>query len=364
MKNKLTFAGLLLIGLISCKDSKTTIKPTTSDLTISVYASVKVVPEDYYIVYPSTAGILEEWFVDVGDTVFKNQLIAQIQNDNSELQVESAQLNNSLALEKYKGKANLLQNIKTQIAATKKQLVNDSVNFSRQENLKKQNIGTTAEFDAAQLKYELSKTNLSNLQQQYSQSKIELENAYMQSQKQLKIALSQLGDYGVKSIMNGKVFDINAVKGELVSAQKPIASIGSVDDFTLEMWIDEMDIAKIRIGQAIVIGLDAFPNEQFEGVVSKIYPEKNNANQSFKIEGKFTSAPKGLLSGLSGEANIIIEVIKNTLVIPQRFLSSDSTVITKQGVLAVKTGAKNFSDVEIISGIDSTTVIIDPTQND
>ena len=356
----------LLVSCIAfaCREKKESITPQNSALTVAVYATVKIVPEDYYLVYPSTGGILEEWFVDVGDSVLNNQLLAQIQNDNSELHFESVEINNQLALEKYKGKANLLQTIKNQIDVAQKQLTLDSTNFIRLKNLQEKNIGSSTEYEAAELKFELSANNLNSLKQQLSQTAIELESAYLQSQKQLKIALSQLGDYGVKSIMNGKVFDIKASKGELVNIQQPIAAIGSLNKFKIDMWIDEIDISKIRLGQDVFITLDAFPNEQILAKISKIYPEKNKGNQSFKVEGEFVEQPKNLLSGLSGEANIVIKTIKNTWVIPQKFLATDSTVLTPAGSVLVELGEKSFSHVEILSGLDSSSVIIDPSQDE
>lgn len=348
------------IFCINCGDKQQTTHPKIKTLTLSVYASAEVKPKDYYLVYPSTPGIIEEWFVEVGDTIKKGQLIAQIKNDNSLLQVESAELSNQLATEKYKGTANMLKSIQTEIEATERQLVLDSANYARQASLWSKKIGSQTDFEASQLRYDLTKNRLVNLQQRLNQSKIELRNAYLQSQKNLKVATTQLGDFGVKSIIDGRVFDIKNKKGELVGNQQPIAAIGKNEEYIIEMWVDEQDIAKIRLNQDFYVTLDAYPQQAFKGIVSKMYPEKNNKNQSFKIEGIFKEQPDKLFSGLSGEANIVLNSKPNTLVIPQSYLINDSTVLTPNGTVSIQVGDQSMSEIEVVEGLDTNTVIILP----
>jgi multidrug efflux pump subunit AcrA (membrane-fusion protein) len=353
--------SLVILGvLVSCSEKAEKTTPIQKDLTISVYASAQVLPKDYYLVYPSTPGILEEWFVQVGDTVKRGQLLGQIKNDNSELQVESAELNSNLASEKYLGQANLLKSIKTEIAATQKQLRLDSINFSRQAKLWSNKVGTLADYESSKLRYELSRNRLVNLEQRLHQSQIELKNAYLQAEKSLNLAVSQLGDFGIKSIMDGKIYDIRSNEGELVSLQQPIAAIGKQNEFIVEMWVDEQDIAQIRVGQEFVISLDAYPNTAYQGTISHLYPTKDERTQSFKIEGQFTNRPDELFAGLSGESNIILKQKKNVLVIPQSYLLTDSTVLTNNGEVGIITGEGNLSDIEVISGITEETILVAP----
>lgn len=363
MKKVFLFPVVALVILLqACSEKPESIKAVFKDLSVSVYASAEVKPKDYYLVYPTSAGIIEEWLVQVGDSVLKGQLIAQIENDNSVLQVESASLSAELASEKYLGKANLLKSINTEISATQQQLKVDSMNYVRLSKLQAKSIGSQVEYESGKLKYELSKSRMAGLVQRLNQTKIELKNAYLQSQKNLKSAVTQLDDFGVRSIINGKIFDIKAKSGELVNMQKPIASIGDAKTFIVEMWVDEKDISLIRMDQVFHLTLDAYPQDVFRGRISKIYPEKNYTNQSFKLEGRFDTQPGKLFAGLSGEANIVLEKKSNVLVIPQRFMLNDSTVKTAKETLIVTTGAKDMSLIEITSGIDSNTVIILPTQ--
>ncbi len=355
-------SGPLLLS--ACGEKKQTTKPSIQAFTTSIYASAEVKPLNYYLVYASSPGILEKWYVEAGDTVKKGELIAQLKNDNSQINLESAELSNQLASEKYKGKASALKSIENEIEATKRQLEIDSTNYTRLAKLWQQKIGSLSDFESAELKYDLTKNRLDNLTQRLNQSKIELKNAYLQSQKNLKVAMTQLGDFGIKAIVDGKVFDTKKNVGELVTLQEPIATIGSEKTFLIEMWVDEVDIAKVRLNQKVYVRLDAYPNQAFEASVSKIYPEKNNKNQSFKVEARFKKEPAQLYVGLSGEGNIVLNEKSGALIIPQEYLLSDSTVLTNEGALTIKTGERNMSHVEVISGLDTNTVIVHPSHNE
>jgi multidrug efflux pump subunit AcrA (membrane-fusion protein) len=123
------------------------------------------------------------------------------------------------------------------------------------------------------------------------------------------------------------------------------------------MLIDEVDITKIELNQVILITLDAYEKEVFEAKISKIYPTKNERTQTFKIEGVFTNRPKKLYPGLTGEANIVINTKNNVITVPNEYINENSELKTDKGLIKVVTGIKNLERIEIVSGIDSSTLI-------
>ena len=112
--------------------------------------------------------------------------------------------------------------------------------------------------------------------------------------------------------------------------------------------------------QKIILTLDAYKKQAFEAKITKIYPAKDERNQTFKIEGKFTTTPKKLYPGLTGEANIIIAKRDNVLTIPNEYISAEGMVNTDDGPTAITIGLQSMKETEILSGIDSSTVIYKP----
>ncbi|GAA4296165.1 efflux RND transporter periplasmic adaptor subunit [Aestuariibaculum suncheonense] len=329
-------------------------------LTESVYCSVTVQPDSLYLVYSVVSGILDENFIEEGDNVSKNQQIIQIINSTPKLNAETAKFNLILAKENFSGKAAVLNGLKTQINAAHLKYENDSVNYFRQKKLWEQHIGSKSEYDTKKLNYELSYNNLITLRNNYDRTKNELEAALKQSENNYQNALIINKDFTVKSKIKGKVYALYKEPGEIVTSLEPLAAIGSATNFIIEMLVDEVDIVSLEVGQEALIYLDAYQEHVFKGHVSKIYPKKDERNQTFTLEAVFEEAPEILYPGLSGEANIIIAKKDSVLVIPKDFLTADNYVKTDDGFVPVVTGLKNMEFVQIISGITKETLIYKP----
>ena len=350
----------LLVNLFNCSNKRDGIFPIKQDLTESVYSSVTIQPDSLYKVYSIVSGILEKNLVEEGDLVSKDQAILQIINNTPKLNTQNAKLSLDLARENYKGSAAILGAIEDEILAAELQFKNDSINFFRQKNLWGQNIGSKAEFDSRKLKYQLSSNNLKLLKSKYSRTKNELNTALKHAENNYRTSLINTGDFTIKSKINGKVYSLTKESGEIVSTMEPLASVGSASDFVIEMLVDEEDIVKISKDQMVIITLDAYRGEVFEGKVSKIYPKKDERNQTFLVEGLFDEAPETLYPGLSGEANIIIDTKRDVLTIPKEYVNDDSTVETTDGKQSIKTGLENLEFIEVLSGISEETKIYKP----
>lgn len=356
----IAFLFTVLFVFNSCQEEQEFIKPALSNLTESIYASVTIQPEDYYTVYTTRTGILSNLNIEEGDTVKTGEILARIDTDDPQLNVDNARLGVELSKENYLGATNRLTTITNEMEQIEEQLLLDSVNYFRQKNLWEQNIGSKSTLESRQLQYQLTQKRLSGLKKKYKQTEVELANQYERSQNQLKQAKTNLNDFLIRSKMSGLVYQVFKENGELILPQEPLAQIGKSDQFFIEMRIDEVDIAKVQEGQKMLISLDAYGDQVFEGVITKIYPQKETRTQTFKIEGKFENVPPKLYAGLSGEANIIYAQRDNVLSIPLDYLIDDQKVKTSDGEVSVVTGIRTMSRVEITSGIDTSTAIVKP----
>lgn len=355
---------LMTIFIASCQlnDEVVQIKPIERDVTESIYASINVIPYEAYYPQSSTSGIIESINVEIGDLIQKGHVLFTIKAPNIQTRIDDA--NNALDLAKanYKGQNNLLKSITVEIASAKSKKRLDSINLSRLQNLWAKKIGTRAELDKAQLSYESSENNLSLLHQKYEQTKEDLANAYALSQNRVKSEKVNLNDYTVRALAGGLVYDIYKEIGEVITPQERFAEIGSEALFKIEMDVDEVDITQVNIGDTAIISLDAYAQKVFSAVISKILPKKDETNLTYTLEGTFVEAPDRLLYGLSGEANIIIGKRQNVLTIPTEYLGQDQTVQTADGVKNVKVGIRNLDFVEVMSGIDTGTVLLKPEE--
>jgi hypothetical protein len=84
-------------------------------------------------------------------------------------------------------------------------------------------------------------------------------------------------------------------------------------------------------------------------------------SKTFTVEAEFATAPPRLFPNLSLEANILIQVHPNALVIPRNLLWGENQVITQEGdTLTVELGIKTYEYVEILGGVEERTGLIPP----
>lgn len=353
----------LLLVLMSCNQSQkeSSTKAKRQSITESVYASVTIKPTELYYVQTSQSGILDEIFIEEGDDVKKGQTLfnvtvsPQLNNKltNAEITLKEAETN-------YLGKDNMLLNIDLEIESMVNQLALDSINYKRYDRLWKQNIGKRTDLDQAKLKYESSTNQLKMLKAKRTQTSVNLENNYKKALSLVKSEKNQMVDLTIRSEIDGRVYSINKEVGELITPQERFAEIGSLDKFIVDMDVDEVDISNIQIGDTAIIQLEAYPDELYTALINKISPKKNESTQTFSVEGEFVIMPMRLYNGFSGEANIVIDRRENALVIPSEYLLSGNKVLTNNGEREVKLGVKNMQFVEIVSGIDTSTIILKP----
>ncbi|NND05203.1 MAG: HlyD family efflux transporter periplasmic adaptor subunit [Saprospiraceae bacterium] len=361
---KTTGLLLLLVSLLSCQGStsENEIKPTFSNVQESVYGSATIRPSESYFPQANRAGVIKEILVEQGDHVTEGQILFRIAATGVDTRLIDAQLNLSEAKDNFFGKDNALNTLQLELDTEFQQLKLDSINLLRQERLQAQNIGAQLDLDRARLTFESTKNRFRALQQKYTQTYQRLESAYRKALNKVENERSILQEYLVQAQMDGKIYEIFKDEGEVIHPQDKFAEIGSIDNYTLELDIDEVDITKIDLKDTAIISLEAYPEEVFMSVIRRIHPKKDERSQTFLVEASFIEKPPRVYNGLSGEANIIIAKRSNALTIPTEYLSGPNMVRTIDGDKMVSTGITNLNFVEIISGIDSATVLLKPDQ--
>lgn len=349
----------MLFLLAACGEKQETTQPTVEDISEAVYASGVVKSRNQYQVYPVVSGIIEEILVTEGDTVQRGETLVRISNEAAQLNTENARLAAEYA--RVGANAEKLTELQENIELARSRMQNDSLLLVRQRNLWANQIGTRVELEQRELAYKNSQTAYRSARLRYNDLKKQLNFAARQSQKNLQISETLRDDYTVKSETNGKVYSVLREKGELVSPQVPIAVLGDADEFILELQVDEYDIARVKPGQQVLLNLDSYRGQVFEGRVTKVNPAMNERTRSFTVEAAFVTKPDALYPNLTTEANIIIQTKKNALTIPREYLVEGAYVLKeKDERVPVKTGLKDYQKVEIVEGLSKEAVIVKP----
>lgn len=361
MKRTYLLLLLLPVLLIGCSGSPETTKPRVETITESIYASGSIKSDDQYQVYPTVNGIVENVFVEEGDVVKPGQPLFAISNGVQRLNKENAAL--SASFFDLNANREKLDDALQVVNLSRDKLRNDSTMYARQLTLFKQKATTKVELEQRELALENSRNNYEAAITNYNSLKRQLAYNSEQAKRNLLISEEITGDYTIKSDIGGKVYGLYRKKGELVGPQTPVAVVGNAKSFVLEMQVDEYDITRIRKGQKVVITMDSYKGRTFEAVVSKINPMMNERTKSFTVEARFVKQPEILYPNFSFEANIIIRSKENALIVPRKLIRYDNTVELSTGKrVKVKTGLKDYQNVEILSGLKSTDELIVPEE--
>lgn len=359
MMKQLLFISALF--LFSCGKKTETIKPRVAPITESIYASGLVKSQNQYQAFATVNGIIQDILLNEGDTVKKGTPILTIVNDAQRLSKENAELAANFAdLNVNQGKLNDAQQ---NIELAQRKLKNDSSLLARQQVLWQQNIGSKIELEQRELAFQNSKSALYSARVKYEDLKRQLVLNAAQSQKNLQISSRLASDFTLRSDIDGIVYQLPKKKGELVTAQTPLAIIGDAEHFVLEMQVDEYDILKVEKGLKVLVTMDSYKGKVFDAVVTKIDPLMNERSKTFLVEATFTQAPERLYPNVSFEANIILQTKDKALLIPRNYVINDSFVLKKNGdKVAVKTGLKDYKMIEILSGISAEDELKNPAK--
>jgi HlyD family secretion protein len=78
----------------------------------------------------------------------------------------------------------------------------------------------------------------------------------------------------VRAPSDGTVLNVWAKVGEMAqpSADAALVLFGDISGLRVRAEVEERDVTKIRVGQRVVVRADAFPDKDFEGVVTQLAP--------------------------------------------------------------------------------------------
>ncbi|MFA6364881.1 MAG: efflux RND transporter periplasmic adaptor subunit [Candidatus Paceibacterota bacterium] len=163
--------------------------------------------------------------------------------------------------------------------------------------------------------------------------------------------------------IGGIITKQDAKQGEIASINTILISIMGNQSLEIEANVPEIDVGRIAIGNPVLIKLDAFPGEIFNGKVKYIDPAENVVDGvvNFKVTIVFDAADKRIRSGLTANLEIESRKKEGVLLLPEfaivendkgtfvRVLSSDG--ITTEDVVVVRGIRGNNGFVEIEQGI-------------
>ncbi len=197
-------------------------------------------------------------------------------------------------------------------------------------------------------------------QADYDKSKSDWESAKALSAK----ALAEANYMKLIAPDDGFIIKRDGEIGQLIPVQQPVFWISGEAPLRISVEVNEEDIVLVKSGQEVLIRADAFPDQVFNGKVQSITPKGDPISRTYRVRVEFLGDVP-LRIGMTAETNIIISKNDNALLVPTSSVSDHKLWLVKDNNLVqqeVKIGAKGLKNVEIISGVqESDLVVVEPT---
>ena len=219
------------------------------------------------------------------------------------------------------------------------QLINDSIEFGRIEQLHKIGATSQSDYEAMTLKYDVSKKTYKNL----------LENTVL------------------RSPISGIVTTRNYDEGDMYAMALPLFVIQKISPVKMLINVSESKYSQIKKGMEVDITTDAYGEQVFKGTVDLIYPTINSMTHTFPVEVKFANKDLTLRPGMF--ARVTVNYGDNfRVVIPDRAVMKQVGsgeqyvyVLNEDGTVTytvVELGRRMGNRYEIISGLDDNAIVV------
>ena len=238
------------------------------------------------------------------------------------------------------------------------------INFAREKELLKSEYTTPDAVDKAENQYKALEANWRKLQDEY-QTEVEITRARIEEIaaqiKELEVTLSYTKIYAP---IDGVVSDVTLQRGETIVAGLQVANLVTILDPTsldMQIYVDETNIGKTRIGQQVEFYVDSFPDRTFRGTIDKIYPQpqtKDNIVYYLAIMSIPKEDAAFLKPEMTTHVKVIFEEKNDVLTAPNAAIKFEEgkqiayKVVGPNKVekLELKTGLRGEDNTEILSG--------------
>jgi HlyD family secretion protein len=342
------------------------------DLAKSVVATGKVQPITNVEIKSKASGIVKKLFVDAGDKIKKGQLLAQLDKEEIQAQVEQGDASLAASEASLTGAQADYERAKVDAEGPDVPLLKRA--YDRATGMAKDGVVSTSALEEAQKNYELAlnKQNVSKAQLTVLKARIAQSQAQVaRDRANLKQLEEQLSYTDIVAPIDGMLLSRDVEIGDAVSSILVLGSsatlvmtLGDISEVYVKGKVDESDIGKVYLGQPARIKVESFKDKTFSGKVTKISPlgvEKDNVT-TFEVRVSINNPGGELKAAMTANAEIILEEHKGVLQIPEGAIIYDKDKKASVEVpdakgkdgkrkVAVNIGISNGAKTEVLSGL-------------
>ena len=170
-------------------------------------------------------------------------------------------------------------------------------------------------------------------------------------------------DMGGGGMTGGDAAAADDTPKDYVIDETELCTLTDYETAEIALTVDELDIARLNIGQAVTVTLDALPGQSFDGEISEIDPNGENSGGSTKYSVTVTlPRTEDMLTGMNAAVRVQLAENDGLLLIPLAAVQEDADGIyvctgfdkgSDEAIkpVAITTGLSDGENVEVLSGL-------------
>ena len=318
-----------------------TMTPIKQDLDVRLTYTADLIPNQLVNIFSRVDGYIARIYVDKGDLVKANQLLVEIDHTDYIHAVNQA-------------KANLLS-AKAKVVQQDAGVRNATLTLDRMQALIKDQFVSQQDLDTALVNRDAAVALQDSLRAQVQQMTVAL------AQAETNLAYSY-----IRAPFAGYIAERNLDPGAYVSGttaststvSRGILSVHDVETVRTLIEVVEKDVPLVQVGQHADVRAEAYPNEVFDGRVTRIVQALNRATRTMTVEVDLPNKDHRLKGGMFARVEVLVGKHPQAIQIPldavSRLEDSQYVYVVQDGKahqVPVELGARAENRVEVLKGL-------------
>lgn len=304
-----------------------------------------------------------DWIATLDRSEFQNKFTAkQIELDKANSKFNQTQLDTTLQMRQSRDE---LINLKYTVE--EKEIILEQSKFEPPATIKQAEIN----MDKARRAYEQAIENYKIKKKQNIEKMREVAGDLRKVQSEFESMTKVLESFNVLAPEDGMViyqkdWDGKVIKGgsQINMWDPTVATLPDLTKMQSKTYVNEVDVRKIKAGQSVEVGLDAYPDKRLSGLVTRVAnvgeQRPNSDAKVFEVSVEINGTDPTLRPSMTTSNKIMSNVVENALHVSLESLHNQFDSITyvfkKSGLTTIKqeviVGETNADDAVILGGLE------------
>ena len=281
-------------------------------------------------IMPDIGGKVAKIYVEEGQRVEKDQLLAEMDTESIGLQLKQAEAALAVAEANYK---------------------NAAKNKERMDRLLQEKAVSDQQYELVKLGYDAAEAQLAQAQAAVNMARHTLDVSIMKAP--------------FKGIIASKNAQVGDVINPMMGSYGPVSGVLTLVDYSrikIGVEVSQSDVVRIQKGQPAAVRVSRGEAKEYPGTVTVVNTTADPQAKKFHVEVTVNNPELSLRPGTFGSVVFEVNSHDNALVVPQKAVIEDKYVFLVQGTKAVKKavalGLKNSVLVEVTAGLKEGDLVI------